>query len=140
MLLGYKHLLSEFHLLDEEPYSWAYFRFKVSSAHNTITLRVGIDAGHDCKNSADYLDRWKNLDIMFGRLRSESPEVCTQVVFGFHKREDMVDFSENVLGQLPSISEHFTVQYSVSSAEEWEDGHWHQASLDSEELQGASSF
>ena len=140
MCYSVTHILShiEFCLFGSGSDLRAYFRFKVSSAHNITTLQVGISADRLYGDFDGYLDNWKTLDIMFGRLRSELLEVCTQVVFGFHKRKNMVHFAENVLGQLPSISEHFTVQYSVFSRKEEGYHYWYQASLDSEELRGAS--
>ncbi|KAF7793766.1 hypothetical protein EIP86_004886 [Pleurotus ostreatoroseus] len=82
------------------------FRFKASSADNArrpIRCYIGLYF-HDNSKPGDNLTAWKDFDLKFGRLYPHPLVSSVKVVIGFRLREDLLDFAENVLGEMPSVS------------------------------------
>ena len=101
----------------------------VNSANDHPKLSIYLNMV-DCRDSEE--NDWQGHDHKFGALHARTPSICVHFVFGFHEREEMVEFADALPMRMPMVSRFATVHYALKG----NDRMWYQASLDSAELQG----
>ena len=82
---------------------------------------------------------WTELDTKLGDISPLTQRF--RFVVGFADRKQMTVFAANILGRMPSISRHATIQFGIccDSVESTYQRRWHRASIESEEPLGAIS-
>ena len=112
---------------ENDVYAFAVFLY---SSQDTLKLGVAFEVTFDMEGweEAD----WQRFNDMFRTSRSQMPMVPIHTIFGFTKREEMLEFAEALPSRMPAVAGETTLHYIMEKRRNngYFEG-WYQASLDS---------